>query len=160
LVVTSEDVILISRDGHIAYATPSALEMFGHNVVGRRFDDLVDACLPAPAPQALSTSAPPSLTERSGPVFEAIVSRPDGTNLTVRGRRRDLSADPTVAGVVATLHDVTVERQLQRELAHRATHDPLTGLANSELFATELRAEESSSADPGCESTGRAALFV
>jgi diguanylate cyclase (GGDEF)-like protein/PAS domain S-box-containing protein len=160
LVVTSEDVILISQDGHISYATPSAWEMFGGNVVGRRFDDLVNASLPAPAPPAMSTSVPASLTERSEAPFEATVSRPDGTNITVRVRRRDLTADPTVAGVVATLHDVTVERQLQRELAHRATHDPLTGLANSELFATELRAEESSSAGRGGESTGRAALFV
>jgi diguanylate cyclase (GGDEF)-like protein/PAS domain S-box-containing protein len=160
LVVTSEDVILISQDGHISYATPSAWKMFGRNVVGHRFDDLVNGHLPAPAPPAMSTLAPASLTERSEAPFEGTVSRSDGTILTVRVRRRDLTADPTVGGVVATLHDVTVERQLQRELAHRATHDPLTGLANSELFATELRAEESSCVGRGGQSTGRAALFV
>jgi diguanylate cyclase (GGDEF)-like protein/PAS domain S-box-containing protein len=160
LVVTSEDVILISQDGYISYATPSAWEMFGGDVVGRHFDDLVHAHRRATAPTALAISAAASQTEHSEMPFEATVRRPDGTNLTVRVRRRDLTTDPTVAGVVTTLHDVTAERQLQRELAHRATHDPLTGLANSELFATELRAEDSLSAGRDGESNGRAALFV
>src|SRR5262249_42876456 len=41
LVQQSKDVILICRDGIIAYATPSAMELFGHDVVGQRYEDVV-----------------------------------------------------------------------------------------------------------------------
>ena len=41
LVLTSADVTLISRDGRIDYATPSAQSMFGRDVGGERLDDLV-----------------------------------------------------------------------------------------------------------------------
>src|SRR5262249_51612240 len=46
---------------------------------------------------------------------------------------------PTVAGVVITLRDVTAQRRLQGELELRASHDPLTGLANGAVFRDELR---------------------
>jgi PleD family two-component response regulator len=72
---------------------------------------------------------------------EGFVEHPDGTRLTVEVHRRDLSNDPTVAGVVTTLRDVTAERDLQRALAHRAAHDGLTGLANAEQFRYQLRAD-------------------
>ena len=63
-----------------------------------------------------------------------MVEQPGGTTLTVEVHRRDLTDDPTVGGVVTTLRDVTAERELQRTLAHRASHDGLTGLANAELL--------------------------
>ena len=75
--------------------------------------------------------------------------------------RRDLTEDPTVNGVVTTLRDVTTERNLQRDLAYRASHDALTGLANAQPFGDELRTDIALDADrrttPG---GGRAAMFV
>ena len=75
--------------------------------------------------------------------------------------RRDLTEDPTVNGVVTTLRDVTAERNLQRDLAYRASHDALTGLPNAHQFLDELRTDSAPDADrrttPG---GGRAALFV
>ncbi|HET6469214.1 MAG TPA: diguanylate cyclase [Geminicoccaceae bacterium] len=37
------------------------------------------------------------------------------------------------------VRDITERKRLQCEIEHRATHDALTGLANRELFASELR---------------------
>ena len=54
---------------------------------------------------------------------------------------RDLTDDPTVNGVVTTLRDVTAEREAQRDLAYRASHDLLTGLSNGDRFRSELQAE-------------------
>lgn len=48
-------------------------------------------------------------------------------------------ADPLrAATAVVALQDVTVWRRIEEELAHRATHDSLTGLANRSLLLDEL----------------------
>ena len=37
---------------------------------------------------------------------------------------------PSVAGYVANIRDITERKKFEALLAHRALHDPLTGLAN------------------------------
>ncbi|MDG4824702.1 EAL domain-containing protein [Asanoa sp. WMMD1127] len=129
IVASSEEVILISRDDRIVYVSPSATRMFGRDVRGDRFDDLVRT---------------PTGSRRdwadTGDGDEAVVERPDGTRATALVHRRDLTHDQTIRGVITTLRDVTAERELRRDLEYRATHDPLTGLANAALFRESLRA--------------------
>ncbi|MDG4825661.1 bifunctional diguanylate cyclase/phosphodiesterase [Asanoa sp. WMMD1127] len=141
IVTTSTDVILISQEDHIEYVSPSAQRMFGRDVRGERFDRLVT----------------PTQPDRTGwrsveDGAEGHVDAPDGSTSVVQVFRRDLTADPTVQGVVTTLHDVTQERLLRRDLERRANEDPLTGLANPNRFGEQLRA--------GSGSAGWAALFV
>jgi diguanylate cyclase (GGDEF)-like protein/PAS domain S-box-containing protein len=156
LVLTNTDVTLISRAGRVDYATPSAQSMFGRDVGGEKLDDLVHRHPPGhdehgqPEPRWSDTEVG----------AEGYVYRPDGGADTVLMHRRDLTDDPTVNGVVTTLRDVTTERNLQRELAHRASHDALTGLANAQLFGEELRADGAPDADRRTPAGGRAALFV
>jgi diguanylate cyclase (GGDEF)-like protein len=90
------------------------------------------------------------------------VVRPDGTEEIVLVHRRDLTVDPTIAGVVTTLRDVTQERVLQRELAHRASHDSLTGLANVEEYRRQLSraGQDSPNGRPARSGAWRAALMV
>lgn len=131
LVHTSTDVILISRRGRIEYATPSAEAMFGWDIRGAAFEDVVE-----PVRGGEDGPRPWSVVEDG---TEGQVRRPDGTTVTVLVHRRDLTGDPTVGGVVSTLRDVTEERDLRRSLAYRASHDSLTGLANAELLREQLR---------------------
>src|SRR5262249_48639183 len=135
LVVTSHDVMLISRDGQIEYATPSAEQMFGGDVRGRPFDEVI-----------VSRARLDGQTE-----YEGQVHRPGEATLIVHVRERDLSDDPHVSGVVATIRDVTLERVEQMDLAYRASHDALTGLANRHSFHSALRTPAE---------TPRAVLFV
>ena len=46
--------------------------------------------------------------------------------------------DGSPLGSTGTLTDVTDRHRAEQELAHRATHDPLTGLANRALLATDI----------------------
>ena len=47
-------------------------------------------------------------------------------------------ADGQAHGAVLVFHDVSEQRRLNREMSHRATHDPLTGLVNRSEFETRL----------------------
>ncbi len=161
LVLTSTDVILISRRGWIDYATPSARAMFGREVVGMRFDDLV-----RPASDPAHPEQPVMRVDADGRQHwpdtvldgaEGVVQRPDGPELTVLIQRRDLSNDPTVRGVVTTLRDITEERALKRDLAYRASHDEMTGLANSRAWREEVLAEGERRRPPG---EGLGVIFI
>ena len=91
------------------------------------------------------------------------VRRPDGTSLPVSVGLVDLLDDPTVEGVVATIHDITrrvkAEDELRRAnalLASQASHDPLTGLANQVLFREQVATAARRLSDP----TRLAVLFI
>jgi diguanylate cyclase (GGDEF)-like protein/PAS domain S-box-containing protein len=137
LVQNAHDVILIVDDeGHIRYASPSADAVLGPEpVVERRLFDLLDPTDRATAQRAL-------LTTRAGTAASGVrdyeIVRTDGYRIDVEVASRDLRDDPTIRGVVLTLRDVTEQRRLQRELTHRAFHDPLTGLANRMLFRERI----------------------
>lgn len=55
----------------------------------------------------------------------------------------DIALGPvTISGeryVMAVVRDITERQRLEADLAHRALHDPLTGLANRTLFFDRLR---------------------
>jgi diguanylate cyclase (GGDEF)-like protein len=50
----------------------------------------------------------------------------------------NLLGGDAVDGLVATFRDVTEQRNLERQLSHRAFHDELTGLANRALFLDRM----------------------
>ncbi len=151
LVMTSTDVTLISRAGRIDYATPSAKSIFGRDIRGEAFEHLVRR---QPEGDQIVGPWPDTVDGEDG-----YVVRPDGGSEIVLVHRRDLVSDENIRGVVSTLRNVTRERALQQELTHRATHDPLTGLANVELFGQELRSAVYQGEDRR-RGGGRAALFV
>jgi diguanylate cyclase (GGDEF)-like protein len=143
LVVTSTDVILISRDGRVDYATPSADRVFGRDVRGERLEDLVH---PIGSDQV----------EAAAGSVEATIAGPVG-EITVTVHYRDLTQDPTVNGVVISMRDITAERRLQRDLAYRASHDELTGLINARAWGETMAREQDRRRELG---HGIGALFV
>ncbi len=52
---------------------------------------------------------------------------------------RNLIVDKSIGGIVATFHDITERRILEKELSELALTDALTGLANRKLFLDRLR---------------------
>lgn len=152
LVQSAGDVILIlNSDDSVRYASGASAErVLGYpSLPGTLITDLVptedsrsvgkalarmrsrDAGLPAAHP------ARPGRSGRSGSDAQRDhwrLLRADGTPIEVEVHANDLRADPTVGGLVLTLRDVTEQRQMERELTHRAFHDSLTGLANRVLF--------------------------
>ena len=60
--------------------------------------------------------------------------RRDGTSRDVEAVVSDQTDRPSVAGYVANIRDITERKKFEALLAHRALHDPLTGLANRQLI--------------------------
>jgi diguanylate cyclase (GGDEF)-like protein len=62
----------------------------------------------------------------------------DGSYIWMEGRAVNLLEQPSVLAVLVSMHDVTDRVAMESELAHQATHDPLTGLPNRTLFIDRL----------------------
>ncbi|MFC6565379.1 putative bifunctional diguanylate cyclase/phosphodiesterase [Actinoplanes utahensis] len=136
LIQSAADVILIlDPNGAIRYATPSAESLFGADPTG------------VPLARLIAAESQDTLREilyrvRSGAGdlddIELTAIRAGGRRVDVEFDLRDLRNDPTVAGLVVTLRDVTQRRSLEKDLTHQAFHDSLTGLANRVLFKDRL----------------------
>ncbi|MFF8871859.1 putative bifunctional diguanylate cyclase/phosphodiesterase [Streptomyces massasporeus] len=132
LVHNASDVILIvDDDTTVRYASPSARTVFGGTeLTGTALPGLVD---PRDRNRVVATLDSLRGDGRQEAHDYWRVSR-ESTRIEVEVRCRDLRQDPTVAGLVVTLRDVTEQRQLEHELTQRAFHDALTGLPNRALL--------------------------
>ena len=70
--------------------------------------------------------------------FEATLIHADGQHRKATVVVANLVGGAAVDGIVATFRDVTEQRNLERQLSHRAFHDELTGLANRALFLDRM----------------------
>ena len=123
-----EVVITTDQDGRIVSANSATA-----SVLGADPQDLKGS----PLAQLLR---PLGVTELPMPA----AGRPAGFDLSIghegepprelRATLARLAGRHVEAGLVVTFRDVTAERRLVRDMAHRATHDPLTGLPNRALL--------------------------
>jgi diguanylate cyclase (GGDEF)-like protein/PAS domain S-box-containing protein len=153
---TSDVILIVGDDWKVRYATPSATGIFGDITVegaylwdlvadGER-DELLRLLMQIPAGSAYSTR-----------YVDRYLTRRDGMVVQVQVRASDLRADPTVAGLVLTMRDVTEQRQLEEQLKHQAFHDALTGLPNRILFQDRISQQLATSRRNG---TTAGVLFV
>ena len=135
LVQHASDLILVlDSRGHVTYASPSVTTILGRTP--DRFDELttqpVDEFLACGTRDLLITAD----VENAGDMARRY-----------RVQTRDLRGDTTVNGFVLTAHDVTEQRQLESQLRHQATHDPLTNLPNRRAFRDRFDILESDAMD-------------
>jgi diguanylate cyclase (GGDEF)-like protein/PAS domain S-box-containing protein len=137
LIQSASDVILIVGDDDlIRYASPSATTVFGWTELpGRPLAGLIADTHRSALTLALAR-ARAGHGESEAVDLTAVCA--DRRLRQVECAGRDLRDDPTVAGLVLTIRDVTERRGLENDLAHQAFHDGLTGLANRVLFRDRL----------------------
>lgn len=132
-------IAVVEADSFVRYVSRSVGRTLGlppEEVVGSRLSDYLHP-------------------EEFGQTLDALVGGSDGpggspTTVEVRMRHADGSwrhfeatavnrlNEPSVNGVVVYMHDITQRKSLEDDLLRRAFHDPLTGLANRDLFLDRL----------------------
>jgi diguanylate cyclase (GGDEF)-like protein/PAS domain S-box-containing protein len=138
-----ESVVSIDADGSVSFINATAAQMTGWDpdeVVGR---PLHEVFLPVHEATGLPLDLPLAVCLSHGEVTRL----DEDTCLVGRtGERRDIRAvlspirtpDGSILGAVLVFQDVTSSRALQKQLAHSATHDMLTGLPNRLAFEHAL----------------------
>ncbi len=140
----SDGVIATDADGLVTLINPAAQRMTGLSEVeacGHPIEEVFqavhdDSGRPAAScvRQVLETNAP---VERLG--TQVIDVRCRDIHYIREAAAPIAAAADGRAGAVLVFQDVSAERSMQQSLAHAATHDDLTGLANRRHFETRIQ---------------------
>ncbi|QWF81267.1 EAL domain-containing protein [Amycolatopsis sp. CA-230715] len=141
-----EGVMVIGPTGVITTANPAAHRILGivgtAALVGMRTSEL--ALYDEAGRRIPQDGYPTAMARRSGEPQNGRVVRvrgPEGRSVWLSLTARTLNPDdPGPPSVVASFTDITERRAIAERLAHEATHDPLTGLANRTLVLRRLTA--------------------
>ncbi|MCP4901346.1 MAG: EAL domain-containing protein [bacterium] len=139
----ADGVVRTDTNGLVDYINPAACRLVGFSFeecrgrplreIYRVFDETTRAPRPTPVERCLD-QARPIVTSKP-----RMLLRSDDSELAVRDSASPLkNGTGEIVGAVLVFRDVTPVRNLEREMAHLATHDPLTGLINRREFETRL----------------------
>lgn len=136
---SSDVVMLVDETGDIKYASPGLIGTLGHRSADWIGRPLVDLIADEDRDAAESEIARVIELGIDNTVkFESNLVRVDGQRRRMEATVANLIGGDAVDGVVATFRDITEQRDLERQLSHRAFHDELTGLANRALFLDRM----------------------
>jgi diguanylate cyclase (GGDEF)-like protein/PAS domain S-box-containing protein len=137
-------VITTDAQTRISYINAAAETLLGlavEAVEGRRVDEVIHLLDPETSKSAANLIGQCAF---HGKVFRreraCLLIRADGTFCHVMDIVSPvLETTGVVSGMVIVFHDVTLDVDRARDLQHRATRDPLTGLSNRAEFKERLR---------------------
>jgi diguanylate cyclase (GGDEF)-like protein/PAS domain S-box-containing protein len=129
---STDATLVIDGDGICTYVSPAILPLLGigtEDLVGSRPTDFVHP----DDRQRVRDRLGSALQSPENVLIQFRMARHDGTWRDVEAVVSNQLDRPSVAGYVANVRDITERKEFEALLAHRAVHDPLTGLANRQL---------------------------
>ena len=140
MVEHSSDVVMLADDqGRVNYASPGLRATLGYDPESWSGRHLVDVVVEEEREDAHRQFERLVESGHGGTVeFETSLLHVDGQHRKANVVVANLVGGAAVDGIVATFRDVTEQRNLERQLSHRAFHDELTGLANRALFLDRM----------------------
>ena len=141
LVQNSSDVtVIVDRDGAVTYLSPAAERVLGLDVALWTGQGGLLGVHPDDRTVMSSRIAEISTIPNATASYHVRLAHQDGSWRWAEIISANLIDEPSVAGIVSNVRDVTETRRFQDRLRHEATHDALTGLANRVLFRERLDA--------------------
>ena len=131
---SSDTTMVIAASGVCSYVSPAIVELLGFEpdeVVGRSAIDLVH---PDERQRFRDRMATRLRAGSDSISVQFRMERKDGAWRDVEAVVANQLDRSSVAGYVANIRDITERKEFEALLAHRALHDPLTGLANRQLI--------------------------
>jgi diguanylate cyclase (GGDEF)-like protein/PAS domain S-box-containing protein len=140
----SDAVVTLDADMRIDFINESAQRLLGLDADAarlRRIDEVIHLTDPHTSKSVVSlatlSAVHAKVMRRDSP---CVLHRPDGLTSYVSDSASPLlDSAGHVTGIVLVLRDATADVERTRELRHRATYDPLTGLVNRAEFQQRLR---------------------
>ncbi len=133
---TSDVILIIDRTGVVVFANEAVHAAFGFSPEAVEGSPILDLLHPDDRARVARTVQGPD-----GPLDDV---RFDCRMLADDGQVRDMEVTANLVAergepqFVVNVRDVTDRRRMEAEMAHRAFHDPVTGLANRLLFADRV----------------------
>ncbi|CAN5282987.1 hypothetical protein BH18ACT4_BH18ACT4_04230 [soil metagenome] len=138
LAQNSSDVItIVGRNGRITYQSSALERVFGYRPEELVGQELRSWLHPDDTDLLVALESPPG-DDKDAFLVQTRMRHRDGTWRHVETAVTTRYHDPGVMGHVLNTRDVSERVALESELRTRATHDPLTGLANRALFADRV----------------------
>lgn len=140
LVENSPSIVARFDDsGALVYLSPSAQDLMGrpvHELIGHELDDLD---LPGEFAATWSQALDRVFGNAEVVDFELEVEMPGGRTWLQSRAVPEFGPDGRVAHALVLSTDITERKHNEADLAYRALHDPLTGLANRTLAIERLK---------------------
>jgi len=139
LVQNASDVIIVTdAAGNILYESPAVERVLGYKPDHRVGTNALATIHPDEAARVTDILA--YVTRHPGEfrTLECRAMHADGAWRWLEITASNVLDDPNVMGIVGNYRDITERKLLEAQLAHQASHDALTGLANRALFRDRL----------------------
>jgi diguanylate cyclase (GGDEF)-like protein/PAS domain S-box-containing protein len=127
---TNDVIALLTDEGRVSFVSDSVTDVLGwsrEDLLDRHVGELL---FPEDDHLFTDTGAPITHDGEPSQVFLVRVRHAAGGARDLEISSSDRRDDPDIAALLVSARDVTERLELQRRLAHQATHDELTGLPN------------------------------
>ena len=131
---STDATLVIDADGICTYVSPAITTLLGlapEELIGLRPTDLVH---PDDQDRVRDRLGSELRQTSENVLIQFRMLRRDGSSCELEAVVTNQLDRPSVAGYVANIRDITERKEFEALLAHRAVHDPLTGLANRALI--------------------------